>query len=297
MGKGFTIGAVIGGILSIVVLSALGLESFILLVLITIFVALITGAIGNHIDNIVQDKKSVAIRGTINKISDKKARETIQKIQARAMSMSESEASNLLKDCDKVLALKYVYDKREFFYWIVTSDDLQVVSINAYGTPSIGVPDITIKELELTEQSYHPGKLVYTGATVGGIHTGGFHKEKAYISERSKGSNKYGLYLYITKPDAIPGSDNNKAYVKIDEILVSKTIFDNLHDTIKAYAQEHKLILKHNKVSEENANLMKYATEAQNVMLYSYYSQVCYLDTQLTKGECQTIKSWISAVN
>lgn len=31
---------------------------------------------------------------------------------------------------------------------------------------------------------YHPAKTVYTGATVGGVHTGGFHEEKAYVTEK-----------------------------------------------------------------------------------------------------------------
>lgn len=41
---------------------------------------------------------------------------------------------------------------------------------------------------------YHPEQLVYTGATVGNIHTGGFHTEKAYYSQRSYASGRGVIY-------------------------------------------------------------------------------------------------------
>ena len=42
----------------------------------------------------------------------------------------------------------------------------------------------------------HAAKLVYTGATVGGIHTGGFHTTDAYTSESAgKSSNKAHVFV------------------------------------------------------------------------------------------------------
>lgn len=41
---------------------------------------------------------------------------------------------------------------------------------------------------------YHPEQLVYTGATVGNIHTGGFHTEKAYYSQRYYSSGRGAIY-------------------------------------------------------------------------------------------------------
>lgn len=50
------------------------------------------------------------------------------------------------------------------------------------------------KDIGIDNYVYHPEQLVYTGATVGGIHAGGFHKEEAYYTQRATASGNAVVY-------------------------------------------------------------------------------------------------------
>jgi hypothetical protein len=55
-----------------------------------------------------------------------------------------------------------------------------------------GSPEITVHESSVAMMTYHPSKAVYTGATVGGITTGGVHyTEAGYSVDRQKTGNGY----------------------------------------------------------------------------------------------------------
>ncbi len=47
--------------------------------------------------------------------------------------------------------------------------------------------------------TYHPSETVYTGATVGGIHTGGVHKTEAYYTQGARRSGNAKVYCYYAK--------------------------------------------------------------------------------------------------
>lgn len=58
------------------------------------------------------------------------------------------------------------------------------------GQRNEGVPEISVHKSGSLQYTYHPSQAVYTGATVGGVTTGGVHHTKASLSERVDRSNK-----------------------------------------------------------------------------------------------------------
>ena len=58
------------------------------------------------------------------------------------------------------------------------------------GQRNEGVPEISVHKSGSLQYTYHPSQAVYTGATVGGVTTGGVHHTKASLSERVNRSEK-----------------------------------------------------------------------------------------------------------
>ena len=92
-----------------------------------------------------------------------------------------------------------------------------------------------VREAENYSGTYHPEKYVYTGATVGGIHTGGIHKEEAYVALKSSGNGK-GIVEFIDpdfptsswRPDSITLSDKLLQEAKKNPILTEMIKRDKL---------------------------------------------------------------------
>ena len=63
------------------------------------------------------------------------------------------------------------------------------------GTKQEGRPTFSVENAYTVFYNYHEGKVVYTGATVGGITTGGFHTEKPYMSEHRQYTGKGEIIL------------------------------------------------------------------------------------------------------
>ena len=63
------------------------------------------------------------------------------------------------------------------------------------GVKQEGRPTFSVENAHTVFYNYHEGKVVYTGATVGGITTGGFHTEKPYMSEHKQYTGKGEIVL------------------------------------------------------------------------------------------------------
>lgn len=77
----------------------------------------------------------------------------------------------------------------------------------------------TVTKSQNYSGTYHPEKVVYTGATVGGVHTGGIHKEEAYVSVKSS-SNGNG-YIEYFDPSIVPITK-----VRIDSVTLSERLLN-----------------------------------------------------------------------
>jgi len=53
-----------------------------------------------------------------------------------------------------------------------------------------GAPDLSVFAGGILSYTYHPSETIYTGASVGGVHMGGFHETEAYYSEKAISSDK-----------------------------------------------------------------------------------------------------------
>ena len=68
-----------------------------------------------------------------------------------------------------------------------------------------GHPNVFAEKGAIVETTYHPSQTVYTGATVGGVTTGGFHQTQASVSERVRGTDKGDIRAKV-------GKENFKIY-------------------------------------------------------------------------------------
>ena len=136
---------------------------------------------------------------------------------------------------------------------------------------------------------YHPAKTVYTGATVGGVHTGGFHEEKAYVTERAHDSGKGTIY----------------AAFEDKKIVVKKiTIAYDIHDLFKR-DKAYQLYVKSFVIYCYNDS--NYAKETTSMMVnqlsnsQSYYQSEALLSTianerHLPMQQCKEILGLINRI-
>lgn len=68
----------------------------------------------------------------------------------------------------------------------------QTIQFSPYHDSSLR---LSVESVTMTNFTYHPAKMVYTGVSVGGVHTGGFHEEKAYHSTRVSSTDKGHLLM------------------------------------------------------------------------------------------------------
>ncbi len=71
-----------------------------------------------------------------------------------------------------------VYRRKDNSFYYTKNDDAKIE----------GVPIFALKNSSIISSTFHPSQTVYTGATVGGVSTGGFHETKAYTTERAFGT-------------------------------------------------------------------------------------------------------------
>ena len=165
-------------------------------------------------------------------------------------------------------------------------------SVKLYKRSEVSAKQIYIQPVHKTYTKYNPSQLVYTGATVGGIHTGGFHTTQAYLSERSEGAS--GKYMAFIKDR----EDKEQLVVKIvlaDDSLLKEAKSDPV---ISKFLKEDYIYLKKEtadtKLTEEENYILRQAVNSNDYAMQQNITQRAFLATLLTKAEHDAIRNWIS---
>lgn len=148
---------------------------------------------------------------------------------------------------------------------------------------------ITLVRYSYTQTKFHDAELVYTGATVGGVHTGGFHVNPATQTKGDRVmTDKYDLYLY---PYEI--------YLNTIE-LESDALIDAQKDLfISQFLQGNKLVLSHkNNMTSLEGSIVRDSMTNPNASIQlktagDFFAKKRYAETKLTKDECKKIRDWL----
>lgn len=155
---------------------------------------------------------------------------------------------------------------------------------------SISQEWIKLQNIHEVYHKYNPSQLVYTGATVGGVTTGGFHETQASYSEKSLGTSGRCKLM---------GKKGDRDYVIIKEIVLSDSMVEDAKNTpyINKFLSGNKLILKYDgpetKLTENESLVLQKAIMTCDEGLRLDVTQRAYLAAQLTRNDCERILSWI----
>lgn len=152
--------------------------------------------------------------------------------------------------------------------------------------------DMALRIRQMTDYNlkYHEAQYVYTGATVGGITTGGIHKTGDYHTIDSTSTGKYEICYKggdLLNPDRLCPIKS----IKLTYEMVEKAKKDKL---IQSFLKDNTLVLE--KKTNNNGELMKSALNANNTTLAMQIAKKDYFDKQLTKEECTQIVNWIKGI-
>lgn len=150
-----------------------------------------------------------------------------------------------------------------------------------------GSNEMALKVRQMTDYNlkYHEAQYVYTGATVGGITTGGIHKTGDYHTIDSTSTGKYEI-CYKSGDQLYPIKS-----IKLPYEMVEKAKKDKL---IQSFLKDNTLVLE--KKTNNNGELMESALNANNTTLAMQIAKKDYFDKQLTKEECTRIVNWIKGI-
>lgn len=170
-----------------------------------------------------------------------------------------------------------------------TSNKCYYIS-SEYSTILKEKPYLNVSKIVDTKYKYNEEKLVYTGATVGGITMGGFHVEGGNYSKQNYLTGKYG----IIKSCYINGENID---LIIDNIYLNSDLLEKAECCfLKEYIEkDNHLLLKH-ALSKETAKKLNLASSSGDYKLdglYNYMSRQAETEMRLTKDECIEIKNWL----
>jgi len=150
---------------------------------------------------------------------------------------------------------------------------------------------LTIETIQNTYTKYNPSKMVYTGATVGGVTTGGIHTTEAHLSTKVGGDS--GKCHIIAK-----GKD--KKIVEVKNIELSKELLSEAKKdkAISKFIVGDKLVLRYNtpdtKLTREENEILKRAIETFDTALQDNITQRAFIASMPTKEDCLAVKKWVS---
>lgn len=148
---------------------------------------------------------------------------------------------------------------------------------------------LQVKPAHTVEYKYNPATLEYTGVTIGGITTGGFHVNEASISGSAfHNTGKYQLVL-----------QDKGLYEILDEIVLPDNLVSSAKNTpvVKNFLQGNRLVLKHTGADTELTTSERETIAAarrqgrQDVVINATLRAVAA--SYLTKAECDAIKNWL----
>lgn len=148
-----------------------------------------------------------------------------------------------------------------------------------------------IEQIQNTYTKYNPSKMVYTGATVGGVTTGGIHTTEAYLSTQA-GPNSGRYHIYA--------KGHGRKVISIQKIELSKDLLKEAKECkeISKFIVGNELVLKYNtpdtKLTREEQEILKKAIDTFDVALQENITQRAFIASMLTKEDCMAIKKWVS---
>lgn len=142
---------------------------------------------------------------------------------------------------------------------------------------------LKVEELHDINITSVPDKLVYTGATVGGVTTGGFHVQKGgdYLSLGAKTGKYYLSYKY---GDSV-GSDYNKKYICCNVSYVGLTASDY------ALAKEN-AVMRRYVVSPEEKEKVDKETHHEEIEGCEHLLHL----TTMSKADAEYVRKWLGGV-
>jgi len=149
---------------------------------------------------------------------------------------------------------------------------------------------VKVEEMVNYSMKYHPSEIVYTGATVGGVHTGGFHEAGNYYSVNGSGTQKYQLVytgIGVDQGDYCPVS-----VIKLDAPLIQEA---RKNPAISRYLKSDGSLVLSNETASKYGDHMKTAAAQGNTALVMQMAKADYFNQQLSRDQCNTIKNWLCA--
>lgn len=149
---------------------------------------------------------------------------------------------------------------------------------------------IKIEPVYLAMVKYVPTQVTYTGATVGGVHTGGFSVDEAhYSANQVRKSGKYELKYFV--------NSNESPYQSIEKISLSQDLVEQARkdDFIKKFLKDDNLVLKYDikKDSIQSALEKEIVKAPHNLTVLSASANHRKELEALTKEDCDLILKWL----
>lgn len=149
---------------------------------------------------------------------------------------------------------------------------------------------ISIKRFQQQYMKDHEAQLVYTGATVGGVHTGGFHVEEAYSSFHG-GSITDRFYFWV--------SDGNKKGFILEKVVLDKKLVDEAeqHPVVSRFLNGNTLVLQYDnentKLTEEESAIHNRAAKNRDVSTMVNISLRAITEKKLRKDDAKAVLDWM----
>lgn len=141
---------------------------------------------------------------------------------------------------------------------------------------------IKVSKVIIPDIKYNPAQYIYTSATVGGITTGGITKIGDNYSYSYTGTNKCALYIKSKKLDI------QTIQTQSQEIIESA----KNHPIVKKFVNGNQIVLLH-EASPNTTEKLKHASTLGNAPLFKSIAKQYYIETRLTKDECEAILDWL----
>ena len=146
---------------------------------------------------------------------------------------------------------------------------------------------IKIEALKDYKLEYHPSETVYTGATVGGVHMGGFHQTEDYYTAKTWGTGKAEL-IYNSAFD-----QSNTGPIK--EIEFSDKLMETLYFPyeIEQFKVNNRLLLSHHENSDLYTEDIESSINRGDGSTAFLLLKQAAIDKQLTRSECIAIRNFL----
>lgn len=145
----------------------------------------------------------------------------------------------------------------------------------------------SVVEMDNDTYSYHPAKLVYTGASAGGFHTGGFHTEGAYYTQGHRKSGRGAVCCTVA------GKKRPIMFIEVNEPALKKALSgftrgSGSHEALTKYFGKGKSVIPLLKLDSKERSFFEEAALAQNnTYNAAMMMSLAQTSTFLTMEECQ----------